>query len=172
MNKVEHFRVASAPFKTRYDNFIGGKFVAPNAGRYFENTSPVTGQVLCEIARSDASDIEAALDAAHAAKDKWGQTSPGDRARALNKIAYRMEERQELLAGRGGVGLDGAALLGDHGLVRQHRQPAEHPVDDLGEGLEVGARDGEAPEAVDDRGDRGEKVDEAAKKVQRNPLIR
>ena len=44
MNKVEHFRVATSPFKTRYDNFIGGKFVAPNAGRYFENTSPVTGQ--------------------------------------------------------------------------------------------------------------------------------
>ena len=59
MNKVEHFRVATSPFKTRYDNFIGGKFVAPNAGRYFENTSPVTGQVLCEIARSDASDVEA-----------------------------------------------------------------------------------------------------------------
>jgi aldehyde dehydrogenase len=98
MNKVEHFRVASAPFKTRYDNFIGGKFVAPNAGRYFENTSPVTGQVLCEIARSDASDIEAALDAAHAAKDAWGKTSVAERAVILNKIADRMEENLALLA--------------------------------------------------------------------------
>ncbi len=98
MNKVEHFRVASAPFKTRYDNFIGGKFVAPNAGRYFENTSPVTGQVLCEIARSDASDVEAALDAAHAAKDAWGKTSAAHRSVILNKIADRMEENLALLA--------------------------------------------------------------------------
>jgi len=98
MNKVEHFRVASAPFKTRYDNFIGGKFTAPNAGRYFENTSPVTGQVLCEIARSDASDVEAALDAAHAAKDAWGKTSAAHRSVILNKIADRMEENLALLA--------------------------------------------------------------------------
>ncbi|EYD75992.1 Aldehyde dehydrogenase [Rubellimicrobium mesophilum DSM 19309] len=98
MNKVEHFRVAGSPYKTRYDNFIGGKFVAPNAGRYFENTSPVTGQVLCEIARSDASDVEAALDAAHAAKDSWGKTSAAHRAVILNKIADRMEENLSLLA--------------------------------------------------------------------------
>ncbi|TNC66842.1 aldehyde dehydrogenase [Rubellimicrobium roseum] len=98
MNKVEHFRVAASPYKTRYDNFIGGKFVAPNAGRYFENTSPVTGQVLCEIARSDASDVEAALDAAHAAKDSWGKTSAAHRAVILNKIADRMEENLALLA--------------------------------------------------------------------------
>jgi aldehyde dehydrogenase len=98
MNKVEHFRMAKAPFKTRYDNFIGGQFVAPKAGRYFDNTSPVTGQVLCEVARSDASDIEAALDAAHAAKDAWGKTSPAHRAVILNKIADRMEENLSLLA--------------------------------------------------------------------------
>ncbi|MBP1804853.1 aldehyde dehydrogenase [Rubellimicrobium aerolatum] len=98
MNKVEFFRVASSPYKTRYDNFIGGKFVAPNAGRYFENTSPVTGQVLCEIARSDSTDIEAALDAAHAAKDAWGKTSVATRAVILNKIADRMEENLKLLA--------------------------------------------------------------------------
>ncbi|WP_210530270.1 aldehyde dehydrogenase [Rubellimicrobium arenae] len=98
MNKVEHFRVAASPYKTRYDNFIGGKFVAPNAGRYFQNTSPVTGQVLCEIARSDASDIEAALDAAHAAKDAWGKTSAAHRSVILNKIADRMEENLKLLA--------------------------------------------------------------------------
>ena len=61
MNKVEHFRVAGSPFKTRYDNFIGGRFVAPRAGRYFDNTSPVTGQVLCQIARSDASVTLASL---------------------------------------------------------------------------------------------------------------
>ncbi|TRW99698.1 aldehyde dehydrogenase family protein [Paracoccus sp. M683] len=98
MNKVEHFRTKAAPFKTRYDNFIGGKFVAPRKGRYFENSSPVTGKVLCEIARSDADDVEAALDAAHAAKDAWGHASPTVRSNALLKIADRMEQNLELLA--------------------------------------------------------------------------
>ncbi len=87
-----------SPFKGRYDNFIGGKFVAPNAGRYFDNTSPVTGQVICSIARSDASDVDAALDAAHAAKDAWGRTSTTERANMLNKIADVMEANLELLA--------------------------------------------------------------------------
>ncbi|MGL4311302.1 MAG: aldehyde dehydrogenase [Paracoccaceae bacterium] len=98
MNKMEHFRVKSSPFKQRYDNLIGGKFVAPKSGRYFENTSPVTGQVLGEIARSDATDIELALDAAHAAKDAWGHTSPTERANIMLKIADRMEANLELLA--------------------------------------------------------------------------
>ena len=63
MTKHEEFGLSAAPFKTRYDNFIGGQWVAPKAGRYMENVSPVTGSVICEVARSDASDIEAALDA-------------------------------------------------------------------------------------------------------------
>ncbi len=87
-----------SPFKQRYDNFIGGRFVAPVNGRYFDNTTPVTGQVICEIARSDAADIDLALDAAHAAKDAWGRTSPANRAQALLKIADVMEENAELLA--------------------------------------------------------------------------
>ena len=87
-----------APFRERYDNFIGGRFVAPRNGRYFDNTSPVTGKVICQIARSDASDIELALDAAHAAKDAWGRTSATERALILNRIADAMEENLELLA--------------------------------------------------------------------------
>jgi aldehyde dehydrogenase len=87
-----------APFRERYDNFIGGKFVAPTNGRYFDNTSPVNGKVICQVARSDASDIEMALDAAHAAKDAWGRTSVADRARMLNKIADVLEENLELVA--------------------------------------------------------------------------
>src|SRR3954469_5564537 len=84
--------------RPRYENFVGGKWIAPVKGQYFSNLSPIDGKPLCEVPRSTAEDIELALDAAHAAKDKWGQTSPGDRARVLNKIADRMEERQELLA--------------------------------------------------------------------------
>ena len=98
MNKPEFFRTATSPFAERYDNFIGGRWVEPKAGRYFSNTSPVNGQVLCEIARSDAADVEAALDAAHAAKDAWGRTSPAERALILNRIADRMEENLALLA--------------------------------------------------------------------------
>ncbi len=98
MNKIEFFREAKVPYETRYDNFIGGKRVAPKSGRYFENTSPINGQVICEVARSDAADVEAALDAAHAAKDAWGRTSAAERALILNRIADRMEENLELLA--------------------------------------------------------------------------
>jgi aldehyde dehydrogenase len=86
------------PFKERYDNFIGGKFVAPVKGQYFENISPVIGKAFCEIARSGAEDIELALDAAHAAKKAWGRTSTTERSRILNRIADRMEENLALLA--------------------------------------------------------------------------
>ncbi|GGF68815.1 acetaldehyde dehydrogenase [Terasakiella brassicae] len=84
--------------RTKYDNFIGGEWVAPADGAYFENISPVTGGVICEVARSKAADVERALDAAHAAKDGWAKTSPAERAQILNKIADRMEERLSLLA--------------------------------------------------------------------------
>ncbi len=87
-----------SPFKARYDNFIGGKFVAPVNGRYFENITPITGVTINEIARSDAADIELALDAAHAAKEGWGKTSAAERANILLKIADRLEQNLELLA--------------------------------------------------------------------------
>ncbi|PXX42116.1 aldehyde dehydrogenase [Undibacterium pigrum] len=88
----------SNPFAKRYDNFIGGKFVAPVKGEYFENISPVIGQAFCEVARSTAEDVELALDAAHSAKVAWGKTSPAERANILNKIADRMEANLSLLA--------------------------------------------------------------------------
>ena len=85
-------------YPARYDNFIGGEWVAPAAGRYFENRTPVTGEVFIEIARSDESDIDKALDAAHAAAPAWGKTSPAARARVLNLIADRMEQNLEAIA--------------------------------------------------------------------------
>ncbi len=84
--------------KSRYDNFIGGKWVAPVRGQYFKNITPITGQEVCEIARSTAEDIELALDAAHAAREAWGRTSPAARAIILNKIADRMEANLDVLA--------------------------------------------------------------------------
>ncbi|MBC5637972.1 aldehyde dehydrogenase family protein [Ornithinibacillus sp. BX22] len=89
---------ALVQFKERYDNFIGGEYRPPAHGQYFKNVSPVTGGVFCEIARSTKEDVEAALDAAHAAKDAWGATSVAERANILNKIADRMEENLEMLA--------------------------------------------------------------------------
>ncbi|MCJ0932607.1 aldehyde dehydrogenase [Virgibacillus halodenitrificans] len=85
-------------FKERYDNFIGGEYREPTNGKYFENISPVTGKVFCEVARSTKDDVEAAIDAAYEAKDAWANTSVAERANILNKIADRMEENLERLA--------------------------------------------------------------------------
>jgi aldehyde dehydrogenase len=84
--------------KSKYENFIGGSWVAPLKGQYFTDHSPINGEPICEIARSSAEDIEKALDAAHAVKNLWGRTSPADRAGVLLKIADKMEENLELLA--------------------------------------------------------------------------
>ncbi|RAP30931.1 Aldehyde dehydrogenase [Brevibacillus laterosporus] len=89
---------AKVTFKTRYDNYIGGKWIAPINGEYFDNVTPITGKAFCEIARSNADDIELALDAAHEVKGAWGRTSPAERATILNKIADRIEENLEMLA--------------------------------------------------------------------------
>ncbi|WP_144096458.1 aldehyde dehydrogenase [Croceicoccus sediminis] len=84
--------------RDRFDNFIGGKWVAPVKGQYFDNISPVTGKPVCQVARGTAEDIELALDAAHKAKDAWGRTSTTERANILNRIADRMEENLDMLA--------------------------------------------------------------------------
>ena len=88
----------ASPFKTTYDNYIGGQFVPPVNGRYFENTTPITGEVINKIPRSDAADVELALDAAHAAREAWGRTSAAERSNILLKIADRIEENLELIA--------------------------------------------------------------------------
>src|ERR1700692_1265445 len=85
-------------YESRYDNFIGGEWVAPVAGRYFENLTPVTGQPFCDVARSDAADVEKALDADHGAARDGGKTPPADRAAILNKSADRIEANRESLA--------------------------------------------------------------------------
>jgi aldehyde dehydrogenase len=84
--------------KPRYDNFIGGHWVPPVAGRYMPDVSPVNGKVFCEVAKSTAEDVELALDAAHAAKDAWGATSLAERAAVLNRIADAIEANLEMLA--------------------------------------------------------------------------
>src|SRR5699024_6146769 len=89
---------AKVSFEPRYENYIGGQWVPPVKGEYFENPSPVTGEVFTEVARSTAEDVELALDAAHAAAPGWGTTSVAERAVILNRIADRIEENLELLA--------------------------------------------------------------------------
>lgn len=89
---------ALVQFKKRYDNFIGGEYVKPTNGDYFENASPVTGEVFCEVARSTEEDVELAIDAAYAAKDAWSKTSVTERSNILLAIANRIEENLEMLA--------------------------------------------------------------------------
>ena len=84
--------------KKRYENFIGGKWVPPVKGEYFENITPLTGKAICEVASSSIEDVDAALDAAHKAQQTWGKTSPAERASILNRIADRLEQNLELLA--------------------------------------------------------------------------
>ncbi len=93
-----NFADSKVDFKARYGNFIGGEWVAPANGQYFENISPVNGWVFCEIPRSTEEDIELALDAAHQAKKAWGKTSVTARSNILLKIADRIEENLEKLA--------------------------------------------------------------------------
>ncbi|MEU3167577.1 aldehyde dehydrogenase [Streptosporangium sp. NPDC006930] len=85
-------------YASRYDNFIGGEWVPPVNGEYFDNPSPVTGQTFTSVARSTAADVDLALDAAHRAADSWGRTSPAERSNILNRIADRIEENLERLA--------------------------------------------------------------------------
>ncbi|MDG1073616.1 MAG: aldehyde dehydrogenase family protein [Methylophilaceae bacterium] len=86
------------PFKAKYDNFIGGKWVAPVKGEYFDVLSPIIGKNFTQAARSSAEDVELALDAAHAAADAWGKTSTTERANILLKIADRIEANLALIA--------------------------------------------------------------------------
>ena len=85
-------------YESRYDNWIGGKWVPPVKGQYFENPSPVDGKTFCEVARSTHEDIDLALDAAHEAAPAWGKTTVAERSVLLNKIADRMEANLEKIA--------------------------------------------------------------------------
>jgi aldehyde dehydrogenase len=87
-----------AKYASRYENFIGGQWVPPVKGQYFENPTPVTGRTFTEVARGTAEDIELALDAAHGAAPAWGRTSATDRSAVLLKIADTMERNLETLA--------------------------------------------------------------------------
>ncbi|WP_157531304.1 aldehyde dehydrogenase family protein, partial [Micrococcus lylae] len=89
---------AEVEFKPRYEHYIGGEWVAPKKGQYFENITPVTGKVFTEVARGTAEDIDTAIDAGWAAFEAWGKTSATERSTILLKIADRMEENLEMLA--------------------------------------------------------------------------
>ncbi|WP_370211437.1 acetaldehyde dehydrogenase ExaC [Alloalcanivorax venustensis] len=89
---------AVVAFNERYENYIGGQWVAPVKGQYFDNVSPVNGRVFCQIPRSSAEDIDLALDAAHRAAPTWGKTSAAERGNLLLKIADRIEQNLEALA--------------------------------------------------------------------------
>ena len=98
MSSVHPIDQPTYGMKQKYDNYIGGQWIAPKSGDYFENTSPVNGKVMNLIPQSQAEDIELALDAAHEAAPSWGKTSVAERSAVLMKIADRMEENLERLA--------------------------------------------------------------------------
>ncbi|WP_297203117.1 aldehyde dehydrogenase family protein [uncultured Pluralibacter sp.] len=109
----------SLNLKPRYDNFIGGEWIAPASGEYYQNLTPVTGKPLCEIASSGKKDIDLALDAAHKVKDQWAHTSVQQRAAVLLKIADRMEQNLDLLA---------AAETWDNGKPLRETSAADVPL--------------------------------------------
>ncbi|HJU70781.1 MAG TPA: aldehyde dehydrogenase family protein [Paucimonas sp.] len=86
------------PYRPKYENYIGGQWVPPVDGDYFDNISPINGKTFCQVPRSGAADIELALDAAHAVKERWGKTSVAERSNILLKMADRMEQHLRRLA--------------------------------------------------------------------------
>jgi aldehyde dehydrogenase len=98
LEKPKEKSLARPSFKERYDHFIGGQWVSPSNGEYFDNISPIDGKVFTQAARGNKQDVEKALDAAHAAFKKWSKTSAQERARVLLAIADKMEQNLELLA--------------------------------------------------------------------------
>ncbi len=94
---TSHLKV-KFPFKAKYGNYINGKFVEPKSGKYFDNVSPISNEKICSVARSDEKDVEAALDAAHAAFPEWGKTDITTRSNILYKIADVLEKNLNLLA--------------------------------------------------------------------------
>ena len=79
-------------FRERYDNFIGGEWVAPADGEYMDNITPVTGEVFCQVARGKEADIDKAVEAAEKAFESWGKTSAAERSLVLLRIADIIEE--------------------------------------------------------------------------------
>ncbi len=85
-------RGAVAQYRERYGHYIGGEWVEPHSGEYFEDITPVTGKPFCEVARGDGRDIDRAVDAAWKAFASWKKTTPAERSVILNKIADRIEQ--------------------------------------------------------------------------------
>ena len=108
-------------YRPRYDHYIGGEHVPPASGKYFENPTPVTGEVFTEIARGTAEDVDRAVHAAQGASAAWGRTAAADRAAVLNKIADRMEQNLETARGRRELG---ERQAGTRDAGRRH--PAGH----------------------------------------------
>ena len=94
---TSHLKV-KFPYKAKYGNFINGKFAEPLSGKYFDNPSPISNEIICSVARSNEKDVEAALDAAHAAFKEWGKTDITTRSNIMMKIADVLEKNLNLLA--------------------------------------------------------------------------
>ena len=94
---TSHLKV-KFPFKAKYGNYINGKFVEPKSGKYFDNTSPISNEVICSVARSNEKDVDAALDAAHAAFPTWGKTSITERSNILIKDCRCIRKKSKYIS--------------------------------------------------------------------------
>ena len=79
-------------------NYIGGQFLTHSGGQWMNNTEPATGSHICRIPLSDASDVDAAVDAARSAQPAWAALSHSERAGWLDRIADALEARYEDIA--------------------------------------------------------------------------
>lgn len=85
-------------FKEQYENYIGGEWVAPIDGKYFDNTSPIDAGFIARIPQSNAKDIDLAVEKAWEAAATFSKTSAAERSMLMFRIADRMEENIEKLA--------------------------------------------------------------------------
>ena len=95
---VTNSTVSRPKINSQYENFIGGEWVKPLSGIYFDNLSPMDGSFISKVARSNEKDVEKAIDAAQFDFKTWSKTSVTERSAVLLKIADKIEENLEYLA--------------------------------------------------------------------------
>jgi aldehyde dehydrogenase (NAD+) len=84
---------ADPKLETRYDLFIGGKFVTPKSGKYFDSINPATEDVLAQIALANQADVDAAYQAAQKAFGPWSRLPGAERGKYLYRIARLIQDR-------------------------------------------------------------------------------
>ncbi|HEX7154197.1 MAG TPA: aldehyde dehydrogenase family protein [Thermoanaerobaculia bacterium] len=94
LEAIDHVRIES-----RYNHFIGGKFVEPHSKKWFPTINPATEETLAEVAEADAEDVDRAVQEARRAYDKvWSKLPASERAKYIFRIARLIQEKARALA--------------------------------------------------------------------------